>query len=55
MDKEVVQCGRRDLQIEEEEVIKQARAGPHEGSEAVSSNAAPRIGLRALEAIGQTG
>ena len=49
------QCGRRDLQIEEEGVIKQARPGPHEGSEAVSSSAAPQIGLQALEAIGQTG
>ena len=45
------QCGRRDLQIVE--AVKQAQPGPHEGSGVVSN--AARRGLRAHEAIGQTG
>ena len=50
MDKEVVQCGRRDLQIAE--AGKPALPGPLEGP-GVSS--AAQRGLRARAVIGQTG
>ena len=51
MDKEVVQCGRRDLQITEE-AGKPARPGPLEGP---GESSAARRGPRARAVTGQIG